>query len=237
MIDIKISPVHPGAGRQIVHDDRSRNYPAPVREGRPKSVMHRLGALPVDQGPLGSCTGSASANLLNTRLMHAERKSALKSPRYLTQADAIDLYSRATQLDPWEGSYPPDDTGSSGLAVAQAMMERGFIREYRHCFGVEHMAKTVALQPVLVGTYWYEGMAFPKFKQGHFYAEPTGTPLSGHEYLCIGVNPNAGYFTFVNSWGPNWPHIWHMGRFRMTFDVMKQLLDDDGDVTVPMNWV
>src|SRR5687767_9768969 len=53
-------------GRDIVHDELSFLYPAPMA-AKPKSTRHEYVGLPLDQGDLGSCTGNATVGLKNCR--------------------------------------------------------------------------------------------------------------------------------------------------------------------------
>jgi hypothetical protein len=78
------------------------------------------------------------------------------------QALAVKIYSRATEIDPFVGSYPPKDTGSSVLSAMKAAKEMGLISEYRWCFGAEEVL--IALSnpgPVEIGVRWYEGFDKP----------------------------------------------------------------------------
>ena len=131
---------HP-LGRVVEHDERSRDYPAmsvvpaailPIRWAHYGTVL--------DQGDIGACTGFAMAQCLNSGRLH-------EGHRQLGADDALALYSSATRLDSVPGHYPPDDTGSSGLAVAKAAKAAGYIRSYTHAFGLhEHGDVTVPVR-------------------------------------------------------------------------------------------
>lgn len=221
----------PALGRLVEHDERSRQYPARLAT-RPKKVLWAHAAPVLDQKDLGSCTGNALAQLLNTSTAVAARRRARKSSRYLTEADAVHLYSRATALDDFPGQYEPDDTGSSGLAVCKAGAEAGFFTEYRHAFGFGEFTRAIVGGPVIAGTSWYDGM-FATDAAGFVW--PTGGVVGGHEYLVLGYDPTAcegrGRVAFLQSWGPAWGRL---GRFFMRGDVFAELLADQGDVTVPV---
>lgn len=107
-------------GRLVRHDPRSRAYPAAAAPVLRSVTWRRYGAT-LDQGDTSSCTGHAMAHAVNTRPTHKT------GTRLLTHQDALRLYSAATHLDPWPDTYPPDDTGSSGLAVAKAARDAGHI--------------------------------------------------------------------------------------------------------------
>lgn len=210
-------------GRRVNHDPRSWEFPA-RRAAQPRSVLWAHDAPVLDQLSLGACTGFALTQCLNTARMSQARKQR----RYLTAETAVDLYSLATRYDDYEGQYPPDDFGSSGLGVAKAGVHLGFLSGYRHAFGFEHFAAALAVQPVIVGTSWYSGMFDPN-KAG--VVKPRGALAGGHEYLVLGINYRNGFVTGLNSWGPRWGD---RGRFRLTFDDFAELLAEDGDVTVPI---
>jgi hypothetical protein len=149
---------------------------------------------------------------------------------YLTEKDALALYSEATQLDSSPGSFPPDDTGSDGLSVCKAAVRQGWIDSYTHAFGLSHALGALQLGPVLVGTTWHEDMFTPDSKG---FVHPTGAIAGGHEYLLIGDDAK-GKLTFLNSWGSGWGRS---GRFYMTYTDFDALLKDSGDVTAPVRSV
>ena len=102
-------------GRHIVHDPRSRDYPA---DAAPAiiSVTHTAVGLPLNQGDIGSCTANALCGALDSA---PDFKGG--TPR--NEHDAITLYELETKL---EGQpYPPNDPGGSGLEVCKAAKELG----------------------------------------------------------------------------------------------------------------
>lgn len=137
------------------------------------------------------------------------------------------LYSTATVIDEYPGAYPPEDTGSSGLAVAKAGVQAGYFQTYDHAFGFDHFVASLQLRPVIVGTNWHEGMFYPT---SDGFVRPTGSLAGGHEYLALGVDYETQTLTFLNSWGAGWAQ---QGRFKMTFADFTTLLGSDGDVTAP----
>lgn len=220
--------VDPRLGRHVEHDERSKRWPAralPGGEIRTRLWNHDAPLL--DQGDLGSCTGFAAADLFNCSVMALARQAVHGTRRYLTNAHGLELYKLATGLDEFPGTYPPEDTGSSGLGVAKAARQLGYITEYRHVLGFQHLLTVVPMCPVIVGTWWYEGMSRLDRKG---FAHPTGSALGGHEYLLLGQNADDEYFTFLQSWGP-WGKR-DRGRFYIKFDEFEELLLDDGDATV-----
>ena len=215
-----------GLGRNVEHDPLSRNFPAPI-DVPVKTVLWVHKAPVLDQGNLGSCTGNALAQCLNTENFAAVR-AAHHGGQFLTEGDAVSLYSQATRLDNAPGHYPPDDTGSSGLAVCKAGKKQGYLSSYNHAFGLDHLLAALQLQPVIVGTAWYDAMMTPS---RYGYVTPKGSVAGGHEYLCLGCDVKKKRLTFLNSWSDTWGLN---GRFYITFVNFDKLLADQGDVTVPV---
>lgn len=213
----------PRLGRLIDHDEKSRNFAA-RRAAAPRSVLWGHHAPVLDQGDLGSCTGNATAQLVNT-----DHFALCRPNGYLDEADAVKIYSLATRLDGIKrNTYPPADEGSSGLGAAKAGKKLGYFTSYNHCFGFNHFAAAVQLQPVIVGTNWYEAMFNPD-NQGFVW--PRGEDQGGHEYLCLGISYETKTLTFLNSWGDQWGRD---GRFFMTFGTFTKLLAEQGDATAPI---
>lgn len=194
-----------------------------IRAAGQRSVLWGHHAPVFDQGDLGSCTGNALAQLINTDPFAAARPNG-----FLTEADAVKLYSLATTLDSDPGIYPPTDTGSSGLAVAKAGVQLGYFQTYAHAFSFTHFTAALQTQPVIVGTSWYENMFHPD-RNG--LIRVGGTLAGGHEYLALGVDYEHSTLTFLNSWGSSWGQS---GRFTMTFGDFSLLLSQQGDATAPV---
>src|SRR5919197_3629459 len=88
----------------------------------------------LDQGQLGSCTGNAGTGALGTQPFYdAVGHKALSDLHAVDKAEeyAVALYSDATVVDGYPGKYPPEDTGSSGLAICKVLKSRGIIKGYR----------------------------------------------------------------------------------------------------------
>jgi hypothetical protein len=222
-------------GRLLEHDERSRAFPAPDRLPVADAWHHRYGRI-FDQGNLGSCTGNAMAGWLMTG--DAFHGRHLYAGKYLTERNAVALYELATVVDGFPGTYPPDDSGSSGLGVAKAAKQRGYITGYTHAFGIDHARSAIQTSAFIVGSVWTEDMFTP---DADGFVEPTGAEAGGHEYECVGYADTDDYWLFLNSWGNGWgtaatelgPYSPKGGAFRMTSEAFAHLLDNDGDVTVP----
>ncbi|MGH3784259.1 MAG: hypothetical protein ACRDRO_27470 [Pseudonocardiaceae bacterium] len=65
---------------------------------------------------------------------------------------AVMLYSDATRVDPYPGSYPPSDTGSSGLAICKILASRGTIRGYQGARSADGFLTLLQAGPVRLRT-------------------------------------------------------------------------------------
>lgn len=206
-------------GRRVNHDPRSLSFPAQVSSDH-RPVAHRHYGPILDQGELGSCTGNAMVNVLNCTPIRQMGKV------YYEQ-DAVEIYAAATRIDPYPGSYKPTDTGSDGLSVCKVAKARGLIDSYSHAFGLDMALGALQLQPVLLGVTWHESMFTPD-KKG--FIHPDGNVAGGHEVMLLKDSAN-GWVEGLN----NWSAVWGLrGRFRLTYEDLRALLKDQGDVTVPV---
>ena len=221
---------HPVAGkplgRHIQHDPRSRDFPVRAAVDATLSEVHHLRHGKIfDQGSVGSCTGNATAGAINTDPIHKKRH------RLLSESDAVAIYSMATTLDGSPGSYPPDDTGSSGLAAAKAAQKKGYISAYHHAFDIQQAMAALQLSPLIIGVNWYEGFDHPDHATG--LVALSGRVRGGHEIEVLGFAPRStfpeGILFLDNSWGSGWGLN---GGFTMTVATLTQLMSEQGDVTV-----
>jgi hypothetical protein len=149
---------------------------------------------------------------------------------------AIDLYAEATELDSFPETFPPSDIGSSGLAVAKALVAQGAISSYKHAFSLQGMLSALQSGPVLLGINWpwNEPMitavsarnwdvVFPVLNLG-------GDTVGGHELVVDGVWIKKQRLRVANSFGPQWGYN---GYFYLTFDQADQLLAEQGDCVCP----
>lgn len=223
-------------GRIVEHDPRSRNF-AFSQAPKQKSVTHAIYANALDQKNLGSCTGNAAAQWLNTIAAKRNRQtgvinymlSAHKGTSYMTEEDAVALYSTATKLDEdATQSYPPVDCGSSGLGIAKALLKYGFIAQYRHTFSFSDFQAAVEQQPVIVGTNWYDSMFEPD-DRNVIQISTNAQNQGGHEYLIRGISWKTKRFRIRNSWGTLWGL---QGDAYIPFGDMERLLSEEGDATI-----
>lgn len=206
-------------GRHVEHDTRSLDYPAQVAPAL-RTVQHHRHARILDQGQLGSCTGNAMAGIVGT-------DPIFHTGDHVNEKLAVELYERATVLDGIPGEYPPDDTGSSGLAVAKAAKELGFIARYTHAFGLDHALGHLVLAPVIIGIAWFDSFDTPG-PHGLIEISPDAQIRGGHELEVLGLDTDTQTIRGANSWGTSWGDH---GHFTMSWATFDDLLANQGDVT------
>lgn len=210
-------------GRHVDHDEASRAFAYEITAPTPTApILWQHHGPVLDQGNLGSCTGNAMEQCLATGPLYR----AGFTP---TEQQALQIYELATHLDSVPGSYPPDDTGSSGLGVCKAAKKLGLITAYKHVFGITHARQAIQTTPFCVGSEWTEGMFTP---DGFGYIHPTGSVAGGHEYMAMGWDPGPDVWTFLQSWGDAWGG--YHGVFRMHGPDFASLLANQGDIVVPV---
>lgn len=217
-------------GRHVEHDERSLEHAVENVVDEllpPKSVEWRRWSPILDQGNIGSCTGNALAGLLACEPFCASTGAAAP----FSEQFAVSLYSHATAVDGIPGEYPPEDTGSSGLAVCKAAKRWGLIGSYHHALSVNGLLHALQIQPVIVGVPWFEGFDRP---DTHGVVKPTGQIRGGHEFLIRGYahgSTEADSFLLAdNSWGASWGAA---GSFRFSVATWRVLAKNQGDVTIP----
>lgn len=201
-------------GRHVFHDPRSWGYPAPMAPAI-TSVRHERLVPIFNQGDLGSCTGNAAVGCVSTQPFN----------HHGNEKEAVAVYSEATHFDRIRGVYPPDDTGSSGLAVMKALKKRNLIGSYAHAFGLKHTLQALVLRPGITGIAWREGCDRP---DSHGVVRYTGGVRGGHEIELVGIDAGEKLVWFANSWGDSWGL---KGYFAMSFDDYDAALADHGDAT------
>lgn len=221
---IRIEQQDPRLGRHVVHDPRSRNYAFPARETPRRDITLRVyNPRPNPNQALGCCTGVDAAVKCNVA---GNRVKGV----VLDMDDAVKIYSRATQLDPWTGEYPPTDTGSSGTAAAAAAKEQGLIDRFEWVLtGTDGIyAALTQGRPVGVGTVWKQRM-FEIDKQSGLI-DASGPVVGGHQYTIVGYRKRMDAFIGLCWWGS-----WGMdnaGRFLIRRASLADLLADEGDAHV-----
>jgi hypothetical protein len=219
----KVGVRYQSKGRVINFDERSRAHRV-FFGGIPAGLKTKIWDRPLpplDQGSLGSCTGNAVVGLLATEPF---RSDGVRDDVELIQSLAIEIYSRATVIDPFEGHYPPTDTGSSVLSAMKIAKSMGLIKEYRWCIGFDDVLRTLShVGPVVVGVTWYRNFNRPDCNGLVKIGGPTE---GGHAFQLIGIDVEKKLVWAVNSWGNTWGED---GRFCISFDDIRTLLNDRGE--------
>jgi len=211
-------------GRLKQHDERSRAFA--YRAAAPavlRSVRHTSHIGILDQGDVGSCTGNATVGALGY-----DPYFSTVNGTSLDEDLAVKVYSLATTLDPFTGTYLPDDTGSSGLAAAKAAQQLGLISGYQHAFNLAAALTALQAGPVITGITWYESFFTPS-SSGLVNIQTGDKPAGGHEVCVDGYDDAEQLVWFRNSWSDSWGVG---GRFCMPVTTWAQLLSDDGDATI-----
>jgi Papain family cysteine protease len=222
-------------GRNLWLDARSLAYAVENdadRMGRKLSNQHWERVIPIlDQGQLGSCTGNAGTGALGTQPFYDKAgNTALGTADGDASADekfAVQLYSDATKIDPYPGTYEPDDTGSSGLAICKVLRARGTIRGYTWATTATGFLQLLQVGPVMQGMPWYQAFFQPDkagFIDSSTHWSSSGI-AGGHEVEAVGVDINTttlsnSVITFANSWATSWGDA---GYFRMRLSTYSRL--------------
>lgn len=220
----------PGLGRHVLHDERSRQYDA--AEGIAAEVTkivttrHQRVIPPFDQGDLGSCTANAALGLMVTEPF------ASMINRTFTEDDCVRFYERETVLDNRQipGSYPPVDTGSTGLWSMKTLRDWLLASGYQHAFSTSTLQRILQKFPVSVGVPWFSSMDHPD-RHGIIRVDPASGLRGGHQFDVTEIDAENQWYEAWNSWGTGFALG---GKMRIPFADMHTLLSNHGDVTVPV---
>lgn len=234
--DVERHPVprtDPRLNWRPAHDPKSRQYGimAATEEVEEVPKMWDHGVV-LDQGYEGACVGFGWT---------AELLASPRPDRTATEDQgnkfALGAYREAKVIDEWPGE---DYDGTSVLAGAKIIQEKGLMDEYRWCFGIDEVVQAVITQgPVVIGIPWYEQM-YETRPSG--LVEVGGKLVGGHCITLIGYHPNMRIngepyanryrvFRWVNSWGTSYGKA---GTGLIKYDDLASLLSDNGEACVPM---
>lgn len=214
------------------HDPESKKYPIrstlKTKTITKKKVIWEPGVV-LDQGSEGACVGFAwTADLLARPVRPAQQPSQHVANRF-----AFNVYKEAQKIDEWPGE---DYEGTSVLAGAKIIKERGFIKEYRWCFNIDDVRDAVISEgPVIIGIPWYEGM-YRTLPGG--IVKVSGKQVGGHAITIVGYDPamringrSHEVFKWRNSWGSSYGVA---GSGYIKYNDLRKLLAQQGEACVPM---
>jgi hypothetical protein len=195
----------------------------------------------LDQGYEGACVGVSFSHELAARPQEVHG---------IDNEFARQVYFDAQRSDPWEGgAYPqasPFYEGTSVLAGAQVLKERGYYESYHWALSAVEAAQGLAYYgPCVLGVNWYTGMQDTD-PNGFIY--PTGRIEGGHAILAHAikiiyktpmgywrrtwqdVDYERSYVVLWNSWGPTWGRN---GTAKLALSELARLISENGDVCFP----
>jgi len=222
-------------GRHVEHDPRSLAFAVGVLpKDAIKSVDWTRRAPIFDQGNLGACTGNAAAGLVGTDCAARTGLTTFLPPTGeaipVDEHLAVNIYTLATRLDSIKGTYPPDDTGSSGIGAAKALVKLGLATSYLHAFSLDALKSALQHGAAMAGTIWPES-AFEVDPDGFVIVDRKSPIAGGHEYVISAYDADRLAFRIDNSWGDGWGLH---GSAWITQANLQWLLSQQGDVTVPV---
>ena len=174
----------------------------------------------LDQGSEGACVGFSWSH---------ELAAAPYDILDITYDTARGIYLAAQRIDQWPGE---GYSGTSVLAGAKIVRDRGFMREFRWAFGIDDLVATIANHgPVVLGIPWLRSMYAPD-ERGVLTVE--GEPIGGHAILARGLllkRFGRPVVRLRNSWGRDWGYD---GDCFVYVEDLERLLKMGGEACVPV---
>lgn len=223
MVSVRVEHINfddPRLGRHIVHDPKSWDYreKLPRSTAKLKTVQHRrYDPTPEPNQEIGCCTCVSECMMANTQGNRVKGK-------IFNMVDAVNMYTITTSIDTFDGSYPPDDTGSSGLAAAKASVQMGIGKDYVWYFSVEEVLQGLQRHPISFGGVWHYDMF--QATRDNPVVKPTGSIAGGHQWVLSGYNAKDDLIAGECWWGPDFGIS---GRFYIATDDFRTLMENDGD--------
>lgn len=244
VITYPVTPDLPHAlGRNVNHDPAHRNFALPQVDTLPStSFRHRRYGACVNQGQIGQCVIGATAHVFNCHPFRASF-SARKLPCF-TSAWLLPRYEEVTAADPYQGAYPPDDTGTDAESSMKVAQSHGEVVGYDWAFGALHGLATLPQAPLMQGTVWTDRM-FECDSDGrvHYQGEPE---VGGHETVVLGyeirskVTQSQNRVWCLNDWSTpeqRWGYAFSSSGignyFYLTLDEWEALIANNGDLVRP----
>jgi hypothetical protein len=213
-------------GRHVRRDSRAAAYPYRRSAAAISSVTWTRHIPILNQGNTSGCTGNAETGALGTDPLFP----ALPPDHPILDEDfALLVYSNAEIIDGGAG-LPAEDDGSSGQSVCQAVKTMGLISGYTWCSDLDDTLDALMSGPVLLGVNWYTSFDDPP-ASGVMTLPATATVRGGHEIVCRRVDVAGEVVWCDQSWGLPFGIN---GSFGFPYEVLDQLLGEDGDCAVPL---
>lgn len=216
-------------GRHIHFDSLSLAYRYAVPRGRAiTSVVHNRLIPILDQGDLGSCVGNAGTGAVGTEPCGLSLPPGHQLTE-LTESWARSLYHDCTVIDPYQGTWPPTDTGTDGLSAAKVLTTtRKWAAGYQHPATTDDSLGALMDYPLMFGCNWYSSMDTPD-ANGVVTISSSAYIRGGHEFLIRQYDAATGLLWCDNSWGTSFGKA---GRFAMSVATFDRLYNEYGDVIV-----
>jgi len=225
-------------------DERSLRFASATLIDKQPEVERLWKSGPVlDQGSEGACVGFGwTGEGLSSPYPHHSANVDNAN------AYALSVYRRAKQIDEWDGE---NYDGTSVLAGAKVMIEKGAIGSYWWAFSMEDIRSAViALGPVVIGVPWYNSM-YSTRDDGWVDVDVDSGLAGGHCLFLSGYRPRmrfyvpgGGYeyhrvFRWRNSWDEQYGYMtqtgYRNGNGWITYDQLAKLFELYGtEACVPM---
>lgn len=181
-------------------------------------VRHALHGPVLDQGQVGACTGNDAVDCLRCDPLWRAIASGYN------ERTAQGVYHTATTLDGLGRPWPPNDRGSSNTAAAEAAIRLKLATGASRCADFPHFLATLAAQPVMFASNWYDGFDTP---DASGLVVPTGSVRGGHSYAAVGIDPSNELVWFLNSWAASWGVG---GYFAMSYGTVRALIAQENEM-------
>lgn len=230
-----------GLGRHLELDPRSLRFlPSPELLGQPIKPVEWDVPLPIlDQGNLGACVGFTGTEHIAQLYGAADLAQVSLNGHTLTGDPdndgmfAQEVYHRCTVADGFPGDWPPEDTGSSGLAACKVLKSARLASGYVWATNRRAFGALLQRSSVMVGMPWFSAWFEPS-SEGAFIDNgdwQSSGVAGGHEVLAEALeawddnDPSKCIVRFRNHWRPTWGDA---GRFRIrlsTYETIKGSVD------------
>jgi hypothetical protein len=190
-----------------------------------QSVVHEEFEPCWDQGSIGDCTMNAAYGCLATAPFG-------KPGAGYTEADVLAGYELETTLDNSQipGSYPPDDTGSSGPWSMMTLQKLGLIADWVHTRDTHTALRLLNRGPISIGVTWFQSM-FQVDATNTIHVDEHSGVAGGHQVCVVANDVENQRIKIRNSWGVTFGDAGHCWLSWADFDYLLHL---GGDVVQPV---